>query len=161
VFDGLDIGPGESDTAAVLRTLSSICNHQEVAAALGSISGPFSFVYWCPGRRALYYGRDPAGRRSLVLRRPRSSGEKMVVLSCLPEKQSTEPPGISCPVEPTVPVTPAHHHTSAEDDERPPEVDERQPPATAIDADDAAGVVAVGRRPPGTAIEAEDADAGA
>ncbi|CAN0513855.1 unnamed protein product [Ectocarpus sp. 12 AP-2014] len=30
VFDGLDIGPGESDTAAVLRTLSSICNHQEV-----------------------------------------------------------------------------------------------------------------------------------
>ncbi|CAN0330863.1 unnamed protein product [Ectocarpus sp. 12 AP-2014] len=161
VFDGLDIGPGESDTAAVLRTLSSTYSHQEVAAALGGISGPFSFVYWCPGRRALYYGRDPAGRRSLVLRSPRSSGEKMVVLSCLPEKQSTEPPGISCPVKPTIPVTPAYHHARAEDDECPPEVDERQPSATAIDADDAAGVVAVGRRPPGTAIEAEDADAGA
>ncbi|CBJ28319.1 conserved unknown protein [Ectocarpus siliculosus] len=159
VFDGLDIGPGESDTAAVLRTLSGTCNHQEVAAALGGISGPFSFVYWCPGRRALYYGRDPAGRRSLVLRRPRSSGEEMVVLSCLPEKQSTEPPGISCPVKPTIPVTPAHHHARAEDDERPPQVDDRQPQATAIDTDDAAGVVAVGRRPPATAVEAEDAGA--
>ncbi|CAM9967587.1 unnamed protein product, partial [Ectocarpus sp. 8 AP-2014] len=159
VFDGLDIGPGESDTAAVLRTLSGTCNHQEVAAALGGISGPFSFVYWCPGRRALYYGRDPAGRRSLVLRRPRSPGEEIVVLSCLPEKKSREPPGICSPVKPTILVTPAHHHASAEDDERPPEVDERQPPATAIDTDDAAGVVAVGRRPLATAIEAEDAGA--
>lgn len=82
-----------------------------------------------------------------------------MVLSCLPEKQSTEPAGISCPVKPTMPVTPAHHHARTEDDERPPEVDERQPPATTIDTDDAAGVVVVGHRPPATAIEAEDAGA--
>ena len=42
----------------------------QVVAALGCITGPFSFVYWCPGRRALYYGRDPVGRRSLVVRNP-------------------------------------------------------------------------------------------
>lgn len=45
----------------------------QVVSALGGISGPFSLVYWCPGRRALYYGRDPVGRRSLVIRKPRYS----------------------------------------------------------------------------------------
>ncbi|CAM9789093.1 unnamed protein product [Scytosiphon promiscuus] len=84
VFDGLDVARSESDTAVVLRALAATSDDQEVVTALQGISGPFSFVYWCPERRALYYGRDSIGRRSLVLRRTRSPSEPMVVLSCLP-----------------------------------------------------------------------------
>lgn len=46
----------------------------QVVSALAGVSGPFSFVYWVPERRALYYGRDAVGRRSLVIRRPRYCG---------------------------------------------------------------------------------------
>eukprot|EP00903_Cladosiphon_okamuranus_P015321 g14154.t1 len=136
VFDGLDVGPSESDTAKVLQMLSRTRSHQEVVAALGRISGPFSLVYWCPARRALYYGRDPAGRRSLVVRRPRTPEDSLAVLSCLPELAGPGDTGSAKP-----PITPPsalhrqHQPDSGGEDVRPPRAPEPPPDAAAINSE--------------------------
>jgi len=35
--------------------------------ALGGLQGPYAFMFYHSGLQRLYYGRDPLGRRSLVV----------------------------------------------------------------------------------------------
>lgn len=66
------------DTRRVLELLSGACggatcaSEARKAAALAlakTVRGPYAFILWIPSIQSLVYGRDPFGRRSLLLRR--------------------------------------------------------------------------------------------
>lgn len=83
---------GESDTIAVCRYLSQACTHalaltsietsaanasfmqatvsQAIVAALSKLHGPYAFIFYHKASNGLHFGRDPFGRRSLLLHSP-------------------------------------------------------------------------------------------
>jgi asparagine synthetase B (glutamine-hydrolysing) len=76
VFDGLQRIPDGSDTQMISAELSrltegsthrSICEIGEVIVeTLSRVQGPYAFIYYSPFVQAIFYGRDPFGRRSLM-----------------------------------------------------------------------------------------------
>jgi asparagine synthetase B (glutamine-hydrolysing) len=70
--------PGQSDTAQVSLFLRNVCERCAGATgvagglttALSHIHGPYSFIYYHRASNSLHFGRDPFGRRSLLLRCP-------------------------------------------------------------------------------------------
>lgn len=64
---GVVVEPGTSDTCAVLAALGP--GRRPVDEVLSSVEGPWAFVFWHEASSTLWYGRDPLGRRSLLLRR--------------------------------------------------------------------------------------------
>jgi asparagine synthetase B (glutamine-hydrolysing) len=69
---------GESDTREILDILDS---SSDLSEALGSIEGPFAFVYFDkPGNR-LWFGKDKVGRRSMLVQMSREEDE-LVIASC-------------------------------------------------------------------------------
>eukprot|EP00756_Hemistasia_phaeocysticola_P007124 Hpha_TRINITY_DN1412_c0_g1::TRINITY_DN1412_c0_g1_i1::g.9641::m.9641 len=70
VFSGLEVDERVGDTHAVRSLLVDAADKGDdaaVAAALCSVEGPFAFAFARGGR--LWFGRDPLGRRSLVIAR--------------------------------------------------------------------------------------------
>lgn len=77
VFGGeLAVPVGTSDTAAMLTVLGALAlasdesteqSTQRIMSVLLKIHGPFSFIYYSSAQDRVYFGRDPFGRRSLVL----------------------------------------------------------------------------------------------
>lgn len=87
------LAPGDNDGAAVFALLRRSAavdgdggdDDDVVLAALRRLQGPFAFVYLCPARRRVYYGRDRLGRRSLLVRQLADNGGGGVVLSSVAE----------------------------------------------------------------------------
>lgn len=77
VFGGeLAVPVGMSDTNAMLMALGALRldngdtieeSTQRIMSILLKIHGPFSFIYYSRNQDRVYFGRDPFGRRSLVL----------------------------------------------------------------------------------------------
>ena len=68
VWGGLPVGPGESDTEAVLHALCAAGGDAAaICGVLSAIRGPHAFLFWSAATRSLYFGRDALGRRSLCL----------------------------------------------------------------------------------------------
>ena len=55
---------------------------QNVIQAIGSIIGPYAFVFYDARRRRVFYGRDALGRRSLVIKR---YGAGSLAISSVPD----------------------------------------------------------------------------
>ena len=74
---------GESDTAAVvdsvLFALASDDPHAQLTRCLSGLLGPYAICVAVGG--ALYFARDPVGRRSMLLETPASCGNPVVVSS--------------------------------------------------------------------------------
>lgn len=68
IYNGLNIAPGMSDTAALLESLSSTSSPSAVAALISSLRGPWAFVYICQKSKKIYIGRDIFGRKCLLIR---------------------------------------------------------------------------------------------
>lgn len=72
VFSGVDIPVGTSDTLIVLEALSGyaedvstsldVCG-LNICSYLSEISGPYSFIFYSRKKNAIFFGRDPFGRR--------------------------------------------------------------------------------------------------
>ncbi|KAF9015369.1 asparagine synthase-domain-containing protein [Cyathus striatus] len=76
IFDGLQClsGPLEQNDGAVLfEALSRTTNAEEVSAVFGGIEGPYAFTFYDVFSGHLYFGRDPLGRRSLLIHKPTNS----------------------------------------------------------------------------------------
>ena len=92
VFGGISIADGESDTSKISDTLGKLAESnpstcgdflQTVATALSEVHGPYAFIYYNAFLDALCYGRDPFGRRSLlVLKKSLHSEGSLVLSSC-------------------------------------------------------------------------------
>jgi asparagine synthetase B (glutamine-hydrolysing) len=83
VFGGLRVPESESDTSVIASAaraaLASDTPHTSLASSLSAVTGPFAFAM-CYGD-SLYFGRDPVGRRSLLLELPTECGQFAVVAS--------------------------------------------------------------------------------
>ncbi|XP_046734995.1 asparagine synthetase domain-containing protein CG17486 [Diprion similis] len=65
VFNGNLTNDTECDTTSLLKRFSSSKN---VVATLLAVQGPYSFVYFNKSDNCLYFGRDPIGRHSLLIK---------------------------------------------------------------------------------------------
>ena len=60
---------------------------QNVLQAIGSLTGPYAFVFYDARCRRVFYGRDALGRRSLVIKR---YGAGSLVISSVPDATETD-----------------------------------------------------------------------
>ncbi|KAI5898694.1 uncharacterized protein SCHCODRAFT_02530840 [Schizophyllum commune H4-8] len=70
IFDGLNISATENDGVRLFEALGSLTAAEEVAALFSILEGPYAFVYYQHRTRCIIYGRDPLGRRSLLIHAP-------------------------------------------------------------------------------------------
>ena len=61
-----------------------------IATALSTISGPYAFIYYCKKFQCFFYGRDPFGRRSLLIKQSQIHGKVHVVASVRPLEEEEE-----------------------------------------------------------------------
>jgi hypothetical protein len=89
IYDGLALGDGSNDTAALADKLEHIITSEYDSSAvyataittfLSSLRGPWSMVFYDQRRQRLWMGRDYFGRRSLCLT---TSAERLVISSCV------------------------------------------------------------------------------
>lgn len=66
IFGGLPVTPDENDTEVLFREMSGGNSPAEVLSVLGSVRGPWAFVYYQQAGDLLWFGRDFFGRRSLL-----------------------------------------------------------------------------------------------
>ncbi|KAE8215933.1 hypothetical protein CF327_g823 [Tilletia walkeri] len=75
---------GEELLKIMERSLRDVVEPEAVGSALSSIlrtiEGPYAFVLLDTKTQQVYFGRDPLGRRSLLLRRPSESAEQSLML---------------------------------------------------------------------------------
>ncbi|EPT04161.1 hypothetical protein FOMPIDRAFT_1027956 [Fomitopsis schrenkii] len=70
IFEGIEINPTENDGEKLFSLLRSRQTPEDIRDCMGRIEGPYGFVYYQHSTRTLHFGRDPLGRRSLLLHRP-------------------------------------------------------------------------------------------
>jgi asparagine synthetase B (glutamine-hydrolysing) len=83
VFGGIDIPQSTSDTAIIMDLLMSCnANGDTMARELGKVVGPWAFIFYHAPAQQIFFGRDPVGRRSLLIAVPTlSTGWDMVISS--------------------------------------------------------------------------------
>lgn len=108
-FSGLPCPSDESDTLALAAKLSARLSALPSGAGLrvdptdiqrsvllavrdvfSSFQGPFAFLLWHSSSQTLVFGRDPVGRRSLLLLRPTSGAGETDWLTASPVQQQEE-----------------------------------------------------------------------
>lgn len=70
VFDGLEVLGDENDGAKLFQELCAVKSDEGLVEVLGSLEGPYAFVFYHADLQSLYFGRDPLGRRSLLVHWP-------------------------------------------------------------------------------------------
>ncbi|KAG6845952.1 hypothetical protein H0H87_011000 [Tephrocybe sp. NHM501043] len=70
IFDGMDISARENDGSRLFDKLQTLQSEDDIRDLFGSIEGPYAFVYYQSYSQRVYFGRDPLGRRSLLIHRP-------------------------------------------------------------------------------------------
>jgi asparagine synthetase B (glutamine-hydrolysing) len=121
----------ENDTAVLLALLSGCNTTTEIVELLETVEGPYAFVYWqvrlsrgmlivvmpseaCvtvkASNKRLFFGKDKLGRRSLLLHRPSSSSEPLILSSVAALPQEIYEPTTSAKPDKEKRCTP---HTAA------------------------------------------------
>ncbi|KAG6861214.1 hypothetical protein C0995_002563 [Termitomyces sp. Mi166 len=74
IFDGsLNISAHENDGVRLFSELRKLEAMEHIRDLFGYIEGPYAFVYYQARSRRLFFGRDPLGRRSLLIHKPSPS----------------------------------------------------------------------------------------
>ncbi|KDQ19731.1 hypothetical protein BOTBODRAFT_375199 [Botryobasidium botryosum FD-172 SS1] len=69
IFDGIDVAPEQNDGALLFSLLQSTDSNR-VPDVLKRVEGPYAFIYYHRHSNRLFFGRDPLGRRSLLIHKP-------------------------------------------------------------------------------------------
>ncbi|KZT36613.1 hypothetical protein SISSUDRAFT_1024067 [Sistotremastrum suecicum HHB10207 ss-3] len=80
IFEGLDINEHENDASKLFGLLNA-SGSDGIAEVLGSVEGCYAFVFYHNSSKRLFFGRDPLGRRSLLLHIPVTSNDSLVITS--------------------------------------------------------------------------------
>ncbi|GAA5960988.1 hypothetical protein JCM21900_001938 [Sporobolomyces salmonicolor] len=83
IFDGLDVAPNENDGRKLFDLIES-SGPSNFFAAIRNIEGPYAFVFYQASTSRIYFGRDPLGRRSLLLHPPTPVSPFFVLVSSAP-----------------------------------------------------------------------------
>ncbi|KAF8898510.1 asparagine synthase-domain-containing protein [Infundibulicybe gibba] len=70
IFEGLNLSPEENDGVTLLKHLHELEEPAQIRDYFATIEGPYAFVYYRSASQHLYFGRDPLGRRSLLIHKP-------------------------------------------------------------------------------------------
>ncbi|KAL5518997.1 hypothetical protein ACEPAH_680 [Sanghuangporus vaninii] len=82
IFEGIEMEASENDGIKLFETIKQIENPSlELPAVFQSIEGPYAFCYFHKPSKRIYFGRDPLGRRSLLIHRPTSQKPYLIVAS--------------------------------------------------------------------------------
>ncbi|KAG2149778.1 asparagine synthase-domain-containing protein [Suillus cothurnatus] len=65
-----EVNAYENDGAKLFQSIHALSAMDDLPFLLGRIEGPYAFVYYHAKSRKLYFGRDPLGRRSLLIHKP-------------------------------------------------------------------------------------------
>ena len=75
IWQGLSVADDENDG---LKLLDELVSGKKVWEVLGQIEGPWAMVFYDASKRRLWYGRDCLGRRSLMRKMIRETGELLL-----------------------------------------------------------------------------------
>lgn len=84
IFQGdiVDVADRENDAAALFESLNECASADDVHHLFQSrVYGPYAFAYWNSRMKTLFFGRDPVGRRSLIVHWPDSVDDRLLVSS--------------------------------------------------------------------------------
>ncbi|KAI0757184.1 asparagine synthase-domain-containing protein [Daedaleopsis nitida] len=81
VFEGLEVGPGENDGTILLSELGRCSTVDDILQVFGNIEGPYAFLYHHRSSNKIYFGRDPLGRRSLLVHYPNDDNPYFLLAS--------------------------------------------------------------------------------
>ncbi|EPQ60903.1 hypothetical protein GLOTRDRAFT_113412 [Gloeophyllum trabeum ATCC 11539] len=69
IFEGVNIKPHENDGSRLYEMLQACETLEQVRNCIGSIEGPYAFVFYQHASCRVFFARDPLGRRSLLIHR--------------------------------------------------------------------------------------------
>lgn len=98
IFQGdiIDVIDRKNDAIALFESLNECDCPDDIHHLFETrIYGPYAFAYWNNKMRTLFFGRDPVGRRSLVVHWPDSSDRRLLVSSTANESTRMQDHGAS------------------------------------------------------------------
>ncbi|KAI5123605.1 hypothetical protein M0805_003421 [Coniferiporia weirii] len=104
VFEGLELSASENDGVKLFQKIEDLSDPEtELPRTLQDIEGPYALTYFHSDSKRIYFGRDPLGRRSLLIHRPTHQRPIFLVIFCKgsPAKVNrlvTNPPPMADPV---------------------------------------------------------------
>lgn len=89
IFGGLQVPSDSNDGQALMLALETSCSyqcsdireHKGIPDILSTIRGPWALVYWQEKSKTLWFGRDPFGRRSLLVHWPTTDDSRLILSS--------------------------------------------------------------------------------
>ncbi|PAV22333.1 asparagine synthetase domain-containing 1 [Pyrrhoderma noxium] len=82
VFEGLEVGPNENDGEKLFGEIKTISDPEtDLPKIFQRIEGPYAMAYLHNLTKRIYFGRDPLGRRSLLIHRPSVEKPYLLVAS--------------------------------------------------------------------------------
>jgi asparagine synthetase B (glutamine-hydrolysing) len=82
VFGGIELNSYDNDTEVLLKSLEKA--KSLVPDVLSMIKGPWAIIYWQESSRTLWFGKDPFGRRSLLVHSPTVEDPRFLLSSVSP-----------------------------------------------------------------------------
>ncbi|KAH7915329.1 asparagine synthase-domain-containing protein [Hygrophoropsis aurantiaca] len=81
IFEGLEVSENENDGTKLFEAIRSLENPDAIPTLLGTIEGPYAFVFYHGASQRLYFARDPLGRRSILIHKPSESKSYFLLAS--------------------------------------------------------------------------------
>ncbi|EKM83696.1 hypothetical protein AGABI1DRAFT_124024 [Agaricus bisporus var. burnettii JB137-S8] len=70
VFNGVEVTSDENDGSKLFQKICGADSGDDIVTILGCLEGPYAFSFYHATSQSLYFGRDPLGRRSLLVHWP-------------------------------------------------------------------------------------------
>ncbi|KAK0246021.1 asparagine synthase-domain-containing protein [Armillaria nabsnona] len=81
IFEGLDMVPAENDGVKLFESSKDLKSPAQIRDLFSSVEGPYAFVFHHEESGCLIFGRDPLGRRSLLIHKPSLSHPYLILTS--------------------------------------------------------------------------------
>ncbi|KXN73002.1 hypothetical protein CONCODRAFT_15808 [Conidiobolus coronatus NRRL 28638] len=90
IFGGINISIDQNDTKIIFQKLASCSNSDDIINLLSGVEGPYSILYYKKSHKRLYFGRDPMGRRSMLIHYPTEKLPHFIISSLAIRNPETE-----------------------------------------------------------------------
>ncbi|KAF9480031.1 hypothetical protein BDN70DRAFT_912901 [Pholiota conissans] len=81
IFEGIEITSHENDGSKLFDALCLAKTPEDIRDIFCTIEGPYAFVFYNDASQHLYFGRDPLGRRSLLINKPTTKNPYLLLSS--------------------------------------------------------------------------------
>ncbi|KAG7450298.1 uncharacterized protein BT62DRAFT_962118 [Guyanagaster necrorhizus] len=81
IFEGLDMDAAENDGVKLFESSRGLKTPAQIRDLFSSVEGPYAFVFHHEESGCIIFGRDPLGRRSLLIHKPSPSHPYFILTS--------------------------------------------------------------------------------